>query len=62
MDKNRKIADCRLFPSENNCSLTISGTEEEVLDAAVDHAISHHGHEESPELRDEIRTTLKDEA
>jgi len=44
----RKVADCRLFPSEKNCTLTISGTEEEVLDAATQHAISAHGHEDTP--------------
>ncbi len=58
----RKVADCRLYPSEKNCTLTISGTEEEVLDAAVQHAVSAHGHEDTPELREEIRAILKDEA
>ncbi len=57
----RKIADCRLYPSEKNCSLTISGTEEEVLTAAVQHAVTSHGHKESPELREQIRGFLKDE-
>ena len=57
----RKIIDCRLFPSEKNCTLAISGTEDEVLDAAVEHAISVHGHTNSPELREQIRTMLKDE-
>lgn len=62
MDKEtRKVADCRKFPSVNNCSLCISGTEEEVLDAAVAHAVSHHGHENTPELREEIRAGLTDE-
>jgi predicted small metal-binding protein len=42
--------------------LKISGTEDEVLDAAVQHAVSAHGHENSPELRDQIKTMLKDEA
>ena len=57
----RKVADCRKFPSENNCSLTISGTEEEVLKAATEHAISSHGHKDSPELRAQILTLLVDE-
>ena len=51
----RKIADCRLFPSESNCSLTISGTEDEVVRAAAEHAASVHGHEDTPELREQIR-------
>ncbi len=27
----RKVADCRQFPSEKHCTLTIAGTEEEVM-------------------------------
>jgi hypothetical protein len=62
MAAQRKSIDCRNYPSEKNCSLKISGTEEEVLDAAVQHAVSTHGHENSPELRDQIKSMLKDEA
>jgi len=58
----RKVADCRQFPSEKNCTLTISGTEEEVVKAASEHAISSHGHRDTPELRQEIRRMLKDES
>jgi len=57
----RKVVDCRLYPSEKNCSLTIAGTEEEVLAAAVRHAVEEHGHDNTPELREEIRTLLKNE-
>jgi predicted small metal-binding protein len=56
----RKSIDCRDYPSEKNCSLKISGTEEEVLNAAVQHAVSVHGHQNTPELRDQIRSMLKD--
>ena len=59
---NRKSIDCRNYPSDKNCSVKISGTEEEVLDVAVQHAVSAHGHENSPELRDQIKSMLKDEA
>jgi predicted small metal-binding protein len=58
---NRKSIDCRDYPSEKNCSLKISGTEKEVLDAAVQHAVSAHGHENTPELRGQIKSMLKDE-
>jgi predicted small metal-binding protein len=58
----RKSIDCRNYPSDKNCSLKISGTEEEVLEAATQHAISAHGHANSPELRNEIRSMLKDES
>ena len=57
----RRVADCREFPSESNCSLTIAGEEEEVLRAAAEHAVSVHGHANSPELREQIRGMLKDE-
>lgn len=56
----RKMIDCRKVPSENNCSLTIAGTEREVLDAATAHAISAHGHADVPELRDILRAGLED--
>jgi predicted small metal-binding protein len=57
---SRKMVDCRKMPSEKNCSLTIAGTENEVLDAAVAHAISAHGHDDVPELREMIRSGLED--
>jgi hypothetical protein len=57
----RKVADCRDFPSETACTLTISGTEMEVLQAAAEHAVSTHGHVDGPELRAQIRAMLKDE-
>lgn len=62
MNEKRKVSDCRLFPSEKNCSLTIAGTEEEVLNAATAHAIASHGHTDTPELREQIRGMLHDEA
>ena len=57
----RKVADCREYPSENNCSLTISGTEQEVVEAATMHAVAAHGESDTPELREQIRGMLKDE-
>ena len=56
----RKMLDCRKMPSENNCSLTIAGTEDEVLDAATAHAIARHGHEDTPDLREMLRSGLTD--
>lgn len=56
----RKMIDCRKQPSEFECSLTIAGQEDEVLDAAVAHAVAKHGHEDSPELREMIRAGLED--
>ncbi len=55
----RKSIDCRDYPSESGCTLRVEGSEEEVLDAAVSHAITKHGHTDNPELREEIRGLLK---
>ncbi|HLW38137.1 MAG TPA: DUF1059 domain-containing protein [Candidatus Eremiobacteraceae bacterium] len=57
----RKVADCRRFPSEKNCSLTIAGTEEEVIVAATQHAVTSHGHKDTPELRQQVKSMLEDE-
>jgi predicted small metal-binding protein len=57
----RKIVDCREFPSESNCSLTIAGTEAEVIKAATEHAVSSHGHKPGPELVEALRASLRDE-
>ena len=59
---SRKTIDCRDFPSVIDCTLTISGREDEVLKAAVEHAISTHGHSDSPQLREQLRASLKTEA
>jgi predicted small metal-binding protein len=56
----RKMIDCRKAPSEIGCTLTIAGEEQEVLDAAVAHAVAKHGHQDTPELRDMIRSGLED--
>jgi predicted small metal-binding protein len=56
----RKMVDCRTMPSEIDCTLTIAGEQEEVLDAAVLHAVDKHGHENTPELRGMIRDGLVD--
>jgi hypothetical protein len=57
----RVMADCRRFPSESNCTLTILGEEEEVVRTAAEHAISVHGHDDTPELRDQVRGMLEPE-
>ena len=59
-DGKRKAIDCRLYPSEKNCSLAISGTEEEVLTVAVRHAVQELGHKDRPELRQQLKGLLTD--
>ena len=56
----RKIIDCRNFPSEKPCSIAISGTADEVMELAVLHASTVHGHTDTTELREQIRSMLQD--
>ncbi|MFN3750444.1 MAG: DUF1059 domain-containing protein [Thiobacillus sp.] len=56
----RKYIDCREYPSEMNCTVMISAdSENELLEAAVQHAVAVHGEKDSPELRDELRKMCK---
>ncbi len=61
MAGTRKVIDFRRFPAEKPCSIAIAGTEEEVLELAVLHASTVHGHQDTPELRQQIRSMLQDE-
>ncbi len=57
----RKFIDCREFPSDMHCSVAISAdNEEELLQAAVQHAVSVHHHSDTPELRQQLRQLFKD--
>jgi Protein of unknown function (DUF1059) len=58
----RVVADCRRFESDNNCQLTIIGPQDDVLAAAAQHATASHGHEDTPELREQLRALLEPES
>jgi len=59
----RKFIDCREFPSEVQCSLAFSAdTEGELLEAAVLHAVNVHKHQDTPELREALRSAIKEGA
>lgn len=56
------VSDCGKTPSVRGCKLVMTapaGQEEDLLDAAVAHAVKSHEHEEAPELREEIRKTFE---
>ena len=58
---SRKYVDCRETPSESGCTLAIVGDAEEVVNAAVAHMKSVHGHDEpDAELAEMVRGELKD--
>ena len=57
----RKYIDCREFPSDSNCSVALSAdTDQELLEAAVQHAVTVHQHEDTPELRQQIRQLFRE--
>ena len=57
----RKYIDCREFPSEMNCSVMISADNEaELLEAAIQHAVTVHHERDTPELRNQLRAMFKD--
>ena len=57
----RKHIDCREFPSEMNCTLSIvADSEKELLEAAVQHAVAVHKHKDTPEFRAQIKKAFKD--
>ena len=51
----RKVADCKNV-TEGGCTLTISGEEQEVLDAAARPRRSAHGHDDNDELHSSSST------
>ncbi len=56
----RMFIDCREYPSDMACSVAICADgDKELLEAAVQHAISCHGHQDSPEFRQQLRTLFK---
>ncbi|MDZ7926398.1 MAG: DUF1059 domain-containing protein [Agrobacterium sp.] len=55
----RQYIDCREFPSDSKCSIAISAdTPEELMEAVVQHAITVHGAEDTPEFRAEVRRSM----
>jgi hypothetical protein len=58
---SRKYIDCREMPSDSKCSVAISAdTTEELVEVAAQHAVAVHHHADSPELRGQLRTLIKD--
>ena len=59
----RKFIDCREFPSESKCTVTIAAdSEQELMDVAVQHAVSVHGHQDTPAFRQQLKEAIRDGA
>lgn len=51
----------RKYPSEKNCTVIISAdTRKELVDAAAQHAVTVHGHQDSPELRKQLEGMISE--
>ena len=56
----RKYIDCREFPSEKGCTVAIcADSDSELMEVAVQHAVAVHGHQDSAELRQQMKTLFK---
>lgn len=60
--KDRVTIDCRGQAEAKGCTLSISGTEQEVLEIAERHVITKHGFKQEPGLQEKLRGLLKHEA
>ncbi len=57
---SRQYIDCREYPSTMNCSVALSAdNQQELLEAAVQHAVAVHGHADTPELRQQLASMFK---
>jgi predicted small metal-binding protein len=58
---SRKYIDCRDYPSEMHCSIAISAdSDQELVEAAVQHAVTVHKHEDTPEFRKMVQEQIKE--
>ena len=58
----RMFIDCRDYPSEMNCSVSIAAdTKKELIEAAVQHAVAVHGHKDNRQLRDMVAKSIRTE-
>ena len=57
----RKFIDCREFSSEAKCSVTIAAdSENELMEVAVQHAVTVHGHQDTPAFRLQLKEAFRD--
>lgn len=55
----RQFIDCREFPSDMKCTVAISAdSTDELVNAAVQHAVAVHGEHDTPAFRKEIRKAI----
>ena len=59
----RMFIDCRNYPSEKNCTVSIAAdSRQELIEAAVQHAVAVHGHSDGPQLREMIGQAIQQDS
>ncbi len=57
----RKYIDCRDYPGDIKCTVSLSAdTDEELIEVVVQHGIKVHGYEDTPEFREKIQKEFKE--
>lgn len=57
----RKYIDCREMPEAGGCTVALcADSEDELLEVAVQHAVSGHHHEDTPQLRAQLKQCFRD--
>ncbi len=58
----RKYIDCRDYPeASKKCSVAISAdSTDEVVEAAVQHGVKVHGFQDTPDLRNELKSAVRE--
>lgn len=57
----RKYIDCRECPSDQHCTVAIAAdSEAELLEVAAQHAVAVHRHQDTPQMRAELRKLFHD--
>ena len=58
----RKFIDCREFPSQTKCTVTIAAdSEAELMEVAVQHALKVHGHQDTPACRAQLKQAIRED-
>jgi len=60
MPDKRVVVDCRTSPQGDGCSLSVEGTETEVLETIMPHAVSRHKMTDNDESRNAIKSLMKE--
>ena len=60
MAEKRVVIDCRTSPQGDGCSVSVEGTEEEVMNTIIPHAIKRHAMQDNDETRTALKSLMKE--